>query len=68
MKRFLAICCPPLAVLLCGKPVAFLLNCLLTLCMWLPGAMHAWGIVSDCNADRRNRQLVHAARRQRRTA
>ena len=61
--RLLAIICPPLAVLLTGKPFSAMLNLVLTICLWVPGAIHAWGIVSDSQADRRHNQLVRAIRR-----
>jgi len=51
--RFLAIICPPLAVLICGKPIQAFINFLLTICLWVPGAIHAWGVVSDHKADKR---------------
>lgn len=51
--RLLAILCPPLAVLLCGKPIQALLNLGLTAMLWVPGAIHAWGVVGDRKADKR---------------
>ncbi len=39
MRYLLAIVFPPIAVLLCGKPVQFLLNIVLTLFFYFPGAM-----------------------------
>ena len=41
MRILLAIVLPPLAVLLCGKPIQFLFNILLTLFFWVPGSIHA---------------------------
>ena len=35
----LAILLPPVAVLLCGKPIQAVLNFFLTLCFWVPGAI-----------------------------
>jgi uncharacterized membrane protein YqaE (UPF0057 family) len=56
MRYLLAIVLPPLAVLLCGKPVQALLNCLLTAMLWVPGVIHALFVVSStesrANADR----------------
>jgi uncharacterized membrane protein YqaE (UPF0057 family) len=51
--RLLAILCPPLAVLLCGKPIQALINLGLTAILWAPGAIHAWGVVGDKKADKR---------------
>ena len=47
MRYFLAIILPPLAVLLCGKPIQFLLNIVLTLLFWLPGVVHALLVVNE---------------------
>lgn len=64
MLYLLAILLPPLAVLLCGKPVQALLNCVLTLFLWIPGAIHAIMVVSSHHADKRNQRLVDEMRRQ----
>ena len=53
MRYFLAVICPPAAVLLCGHRGAAALNLLLTLCFWLPGVIHALAIVSQYEADAR---------------
>jgi uncharacterized membrane protein YqaE (UPF0057 family) len=58
MLYLLAILLPPVAVFLCGKPIQGLLNILLTLCFWLPGAIHALLVVSSTQADRRAQQIV----------
>lgn len=63
MRYLLAILLPPAAVLLCGKPVQAILNVLLTLCFWIPGMLHALFVVSNTNAERRNRELVRAVER-----
>jgi len=44
MRYFLAIILPPVAVLLCGKPVQALL--ILPLCFWIPGVVHALFVVN----------------------
>jgi uncharacterized membrane protein YqaE (UPF0057 family) len=41
VRYLLAIILPPVAVLLCGKPVQALLNLVLTLFFWIPGVVHA---------------------------
>jgi len=60
MRYLLAILLPPLAVLLCGKPFQAVLNCLLTLCFWIPGMIHALMVVSSHEADLRNQELIRA--------
>jgi uncharacterized membrane protein YqaE (UPF0057 family) len=53
MKYVLAILLPPLAVLMCGKPIQAVLNFFLTLCFWLPGVIHAWYVVRIYDAQGR---------------
>ena len=60
----LAIILPPLAVLLCGKPIQAVISILLTLCLWIPGVIHAILIVNAKNADKRNDRLIEAVRRE----
>lgn len=57
MIRLLCILCPPLAVLLVGKPLTALLNLGLTLLLWIPGVIHAWGVVTDAKADKRAKKF-----------
>lgn len=64
MRYLFAFLLPPLAVLLCGRPVTALLNCLLTLLLWIPGVIHALFVVADHNADVRNKRLVRALKEQ----
>jgi len=49
----LAILLPPVAVLLCGKPIQALINIVLTLIFWVPGAIHAILVVREYKADKR---------------
>ena len=63
MRYLLAIVLPPLAVLLCGKPVQFLLNILLTLCFWVPGVIHAILVVHSHLEDKRTERIVAAIER-----
>ena len=56
----LAIFLPPLAVLLCGKPIQAVLNLFLTICFWIPGVIHAFMVVGSRNADKRNDRLIDA--------
>ena len=62
MRYFLAIILPPLAVLLCGKPIQFLLNIVLTLLFWLPGVVHALLVVNSHLADKRADKIVQAVK------
>jgi uncharacterized membrane protein YqaE (UPF0057 family) len=64
MLYLIAIILPPVAVLLCGKPIQFILNLLLTLCFYFPGLIHALMVVSDSKANKRNKQLIRAIRGQ----
>lgn len=65
MLYLLAIVFPPLAVLLCGKPVEALLNVVLTLCGWLPGVAHAALMVNSYQADQRTARVVTATNQER---
>ena len=58
MRYFLAIILPPLAVLLCGKPIQFILNIFLTLLGWIPGVIHAILVVNSHLADKRTDRIV----------
>jgi uncharacterized membrane protein YqaE (UPF0057 family) len=53
MRYLLAVLFPPGAVLLCGTVVQALLNLLLTMCFWVPGAIHACVIVQRHTAETR---------------
>ena len=65
MRYLLAIILPPVAVLLCGKPFQALLNFVLTLLGWLPGAIHALVVVNSHKADKRNDKLIKAIQQNR---
>lgn len=58
MRRLLAIVCPPLAVLLCGKPISAVLNAFLCVFFWLPGVFHAWAVVDDLFQDKRTKRIA----------
>ena len=60
MRYVLAIILPPLAVLLCGKPVQFILNIFLTILGWIPGVIHAILVVNSHLADKRTDKIVNA--------
>jgi uncharacterized membrane protein YqaE (UPF0057 family) len=63
MRYLIAIVLPPLAVLLCGKPIQALLNLLLTLLFYIPGMIHAILVVHDYYEDKRTKKVVRAIRR-----
>jgi uncharacterized membrane protein YqaE (UPF0057 family) len=60
MRYLIAIVFPPLAVLLCGKPVQAILNLVLTLFLWVPGIVHALFVVADHKAEKRTRRIERA--------
>jgi uncharacterized membrane protein YqaE (UPF0057 family) len=60
MRYFLAVILPPVAVLLCGKPIQFVLNIFLTLLFWIPGVIHAILVVNNHLADKRADKIVKA--------
>lgn len=49
----LAILLPPVAVLFSGKPIQAILNLILTLIFWVPGAVHAILVVKERKDDKR---------------
>jgi len=63
MRYFLAIVLPPLAVLLCGKPLQFVLNLMLWLCFWVPGSVHALFVVHSHLEDLRTERMIHELHR-----
>jgi uncharacterized membrane protein YqaE (UPF0057 family) len=62
MRYLLAIIFPPLAVLLCGKPVQAILNLVLTLCLWIPGVVHALFVVNSHLDDVRAEKMIAAVK------
>lgn len=63
MRYLLAILLPPVAVLLCGKPFQALINLVLTLMFWVPGAVHAVLVVNQHEEDQRAERIVRAIER-----
>jgi uncharacterized membrane protein YqaE (UPF0057 family) len=63
MRYLLAILLPPLAVLICGKPVQALANVVLTVFFWVPGMIHAILVVNGYYEDRRTDRVVRAIER-----
>ena len=64
MRYLLAIFLPPVAVLLCGKPIQALLNLFLTLLLWVPGVIHALLVVHNHMADKRTDKMIKAMKKQ----
>ena len=60
MRYLLAILLPPLAVLLCGKPIQAFVNIFLTLFFYVPGMIHAILVVHDHMQEKRTRRIVRA--------
>jgi len=60
MRYLLAVILPPVAVLICGKPIQALLNLVLTLLFWIPGLIHALFVVNGYYADKRTDRVVQA--------
>ena len=60
MRYLLALLLPPVAVLSLGKPFQAILNLVLTLCFWLPGAAHACLLVHNHFAEDRTQRIVDA--------
>ncbi|UUZ80227.1 YqaE/Pmp3 family membrane protein [Paenibacillus sp. P26] len=59
----LAILLPPVAVLFCGKPFQALINLILTLCFWSPGAIHACMVVHERKEDKRMERMARMMRK-----
>jgi uncharacterized membrane protein YqaE (UPF0057 family) len=64
MRYLLAILLPPVAVFLCGKPIQGIINIILTLCFYVPGAIHALLVVHSYLADKRTDKIVDAIKDQ----
>jgi len=60
MRYLFAILCPPLALLLCNRPLQALLNVPLCLACGLPGMIHALMLVGQTLAEDRQAELVLA--------
>ena len=60
MLYLVAVVCPPLAVLLCGKPFQAILSLFLSLLIWFPGVLHAVLVVHNHYEDKRARELRDA--------
>jgi len=60
--RLIAIFIPPLAVLLCRKPIRALLTVPLCVLFWFPAVIYAWSVVTATAADTRTARLEEAIR------
>jgi uncharacterized membrane protein YqaE (UPF0057 family) len=67
MRYLIALLCPPLGVLLCGKPFQAILNLFLSMCFYFPGALHALLVVSSTLSDGRHRELIAVTKKQTKT-
>lgn len=56
--RYLLCLLPPVAVLMCGKPIQAVINLGLTICFYVPGLIHALLVVSSYNADQRTKTIT----------
>lgn len=63
MLYLLAVLLPPVAVLLCGKPIQALLNFFLTLLFWVPGMIHAILVVSNRNSEKQTDRIISELRK-----
>jgi uncharacterized membrane protein YqaE (UPF0057 family) len=64
MRYLLALLLPPIAVFFCGKPIQAIINIFLTLCFYVPGAIHALFVVHSYLADKRTDKIVDAIKHQ----
>ena len=62
MMYLLAILLPPVAVLFTGRPFQAILNFLLTLLLWVPGAIHAILVVNEHKANQRADRIAKQMR------
>ena len=58
----LAVLLPPVAVLICGKPIQALINLILCFIFYIPGMIHAIMVVNEYKANKRaerQSKIVH---------
>ena len=53
LRYFFCVVFPPIAVLMTGRILSFILSILLTLLGWVPGVIHACLVVNDYQAEHR---------------
>ena len=54
LRYFFCVVFPPIAVLMTGRILSFILSLLLTLLGWIPGVIHACLVVNDYQAEHRH--------------
>ena len=64
MLYILAIVCPPLAILLCGKPFQAIFSIVATLFFWVPGVLWAFFVVSDYHHKKEADRVIRELKRQ----
>lgn len=60
MRSLLAIVCPPLAVLASGTPSQAAKNVCLTMLLFIPGVIHALGVVEKRHVERQYEAVFRA--------
>ena len=60
----LCILFPPLAALIAGGLMSGILNFILTLLGWIPGMIHAFMVVNNDKAEKRNQEQIQAIKEQ----
>jgi hypothetical protein len=67
MRFLIAILCPPLALILCGKPIQAVLSLILWVAgvltfgiTWIIATIHAWVVIAGREAEARSRKLIKA--------
>lgn len=60
MRYLLCFIFPPLAVLLCKRPLSAFVNLLLCVLLVLPGVIHALIVVASTNKERRHAEMLSA--------
>lgn len=53
LRYFFCVVLPPVAVLMTGRILSFILSLFLTLLGWVPGVIHACLVVNDYQAEHR---------------
>jgi uncharacterized membrane protein YqaE (UPF0057 family) len=53
LRYFFCVVFPPVAVLMTGRILSFILSIALTLLGWVPGVIHACLVVNDYQAEQR---------------
>ena len=62
MRLFLCFICPPLAVLMHGKPISAIFNMFLCMFLWVPGILHALSVNGQAHESKQTKAIVKAIR------